>query len=168
MRDDGPGRVDGRRQPRPRTRWPDVAKQGIWLDHGRVRQIGPIDDIIPAYKKSVQRPRRRRRNLLHVRPAAQNLCRTKDQPVILDHPLLFDSYLRPMVWGPPAGGGFRKPLPDSGPYGEAWEVTDHASHSSRVSRGPLEGRTLRELMTHSCASRCSDPPHADTRLSHSW
>src|SRR5262249_53909544 len=32
------------------------------------------------------------------------------------------------------------------PYGEAWEVSDHASHSSRVAGGPLAGRTLRELM----------------------
>jgi mannose-6-phosphate isomerase len=52
-----------------------------------------------------------------------------------------------MVWG-----GRRlaevlgKPLPGSDPYGEAWEVSDHASHSSRVANGPLAGHTLRVLM----------------------
>src|SRR5262245_22994432 len=52
-----------------------------------------------------------------------------------------------MVWG-----GRRlaevlgKRLPSDEPYGESWEVSDHASHSSRVNRGPLTGRTLRDLM----------------------
>jgi mannose-6-phosphate isomerase len=39
-----------------------------------------------------------------------------------------------------------KPLPGSEPYGEAWEVSDHASHSSRVAEGPLAGQTLGDLM----------------------
>src|SRR5437763_8788678 len=53
-----------------------------------------------------------------------------------------------MVWG-----GRRladvlgKRLPSDEPYGESWEISDHASHSSRVDRGPLAGRTLHELMT---------------------
>lgn len=65
----------------------------------------------------------------------------------MDGPLLFDSYLRPMVWG-----GRRlaevlgKPLPGPEPYGEAWEISDHASHSSRVAHGPLAGQTLHQLM----------------------
>src|SRR5947207_12899255 len=52
-----------------------------------------------------------------------------------------------MVWG-----GRRlaelmgKPLPGAEPYGEAWEISDHASHSSRVAHGPLAGLTLRQLM----------------------
>ena len=43
-----------------------------------------------------------------------------------------------MVWG-----GRRlekvlgKPLPGSEPYGEAWELSDHVSHSSRIADGPL-------------------------------
>ncbi len=66
---------------------------------------------------------------------------------MLDQPLHFDSYLRPMVWG-----GRRlaevlgKPLPGSEPYGEAWEISDHASHSSRVAQGEFAGQTLRDLM----------------------
>jgi mannose-6-phosphate isomerase len=67
--------------------------------------------------------------------------------MVFEQPLHFDPYLRPMVWG-----GRRlaemlgKSLPSDEPYGEAWEVSDHASHSSRVSRGPLAGQTLRDLM----------------------
>jgi mannose-6-phosphate isomerase len=63
-------------------------------------------------------------------------------------PLHFDAYLRPMVWG-----GRRladvlgKHLPGDEPYGEAWEVSDHPTHSSRVNRGPLSGLSLRTLMT---------------------
>ena len=65
----------------------------------------------------------------------------------MDEPLLFESHLRPMVWG-----GRRladvlgKELPGAGPYGEAWEISDHASHASRVCRGRFAGRTLRQLM----------------------
>jgi mannose-6-phosphate isomerase len=57
-----------------------------------------------------------------------------------------------MVWG-----GRRlaevlgKPLPTAERYGEAWEVSDHASHSSCVDHGPLAGHTLRDLMR-----RCRD------------
>lgn len=62
-------------------------------------------------------------------------------------PIYFDSFLRPMVWG-----GRRleallgRPLPSSEPYGEAWQVSDHPVHHSRVRQGPLAGRTLRTLM----------------------
>src|SRR5437763_7310874 len=67
--------------------------------------------------------------------------------VVLDQPLHFEPYLRPMVWG-----GRRlaevlgRPLPGPGPFGEAWEVSDHVSHFSRVASGPLAGLTLRDLM----------------------
>ena len=62
-------------------------------------------------------------------------------------PLRFTPYLRPLVWG-----GRRladvlgRPLPTPGPYGEAWEVSDHPSHQTVVAEGPRAGRTLRELM----------------------
>jgi mannose-6-phosphate isomerase len=54
-----------------------------------------------------------------------------------------------MVWG-----GRRlaevlgKPLPENLPYGEAWEISDHASHASRIDRGPLAGKTIRDLMKY--------------------
>jgi mannose-6-phosphate isomerase len=54
-----------------------------------------------------------------------------------------------MVWG-----GRRlqevlgKELPTPEPYGEAWEISDHASHHSVVARGALAGTTLHDLMQH--------------------
>src|SRR5437773_1322940 len=33
-----------------------LCERGIWLDHGRVRQTGPIREVIAAYKASVQGP----------------------------------------------------------------------------------------------------------------
>jgi mannose-6-phosphate isomerase len=52
-----------------------------------------------------------------------------------------------MVWGGRRlGEALGKPLPDAGPYGESWEVSDHASHRSVVCDGPAVGRTLRELL----------------------
>jgi mannose-6-phosphate isomerase len=67
-------------------------------------------------------------------------------------PLRFLPYLRPMVWG-----GRRladvlgKPLPGKEPYGESWEISDHALHHSEVATGPWAGRTLRQLMEQECA-----------------
>ncbi len=62
-------------------------------------------------------------------------------------PLLFEPYLRPMVWG-----GRRleeklgKTLPDSQTYGESWEVSDHPKHHSVVANPSFAGKTLRQLM----------------------
>ncbi len=65
----------------------------------------------------------------------------------MDGPLHFESFLRPMVWGGRRlAAVLGKRLPGDGPYGEAWEVSDHPVHSSRVDRGPLAGRALRDLM----------------------
>lgn len=61
----------------------------------------------------------------------------------MNSPLRFRPYLRPMVWG---GRGLAdhlgKALPTTETYGEAWEISDHASHHS-VSG---DGRTLRQVM----------------------
>jgi ABC-type polysaccharide/polyol phosphate transport system ATPase subunit len=44
-----------------------LCDRGVWLDHGRVRAEGPIDDVIDAYTESVQGPpkedRQRRRKV---------------------------------------------------------------------------------------------------------
>jgi mannose-6-phosphate isomerase len=54
-----------------------------------------------------------------------------------------------MVWGGRRlAGVLGKHLPTSEPYGEAWDVTDHAMHRSVVTSGPQKGRTLRDLMEH--------------------
>jgi mannose-6-phosphate isomerase len=52
-----------------------------------------------------------------------------------------------MVWGGRRLGELLgKPLTSDAPHGESWEISDHASHHSRVVSGPAQGRTLRELM----------------------
>ena len=41
------------------------------------------------------------------------------------------------------------PLPDDGPIGEAWLLSDRVDHPSRVAEGPLKGQTLGEVLTRS-------------------
>jgi mannose-6-phosphate isomerase len=61
-------------------------------------------------------------------------------------PLVFAPFLRPTVWGGQnLAELFGKPLPDSGRYGESWEISSHPLHVSRVAEGPLQGRLLSEL-----------------------
>jgi mannose-6-phosphate isomerase len=65
----------------------------------------------------------------------------------MSYPLRFESFLRPMVWGGRAlATRLHKRLPTDEPYGEAWEVSDHALHRSVVAEGAWRGRTLRQLM----------------------
>jgi mannose-6-phosphate isomerase len=69
---------------------------------------------------------------------------------LLNEPLRFEPYLRPMVWGGRRlAEALGRPLPTGDAYGEAWVISDHASHRSVVADGPLAGRTLRGLMEHS-------------------
>jgi mannose-6-phosphate isomerase len=64
----------------------------------------------------------------------------------MDTPLRFTPFLRPMVWGGRRLEQLGKALPTSELYGEAWEISDHPVHRSRVAAGPLEGQSLRQLM----------------------
>jgi len=65
----------------------------------------------------------------------------------VDWPLRFVPYLRPMVWGGRAlADVLGKSLPDSGPYGESWELSDHPLHYSIAVSPPWTGRSLRQLM----------------------
>lgn len=61
-------------------------------------------------------------------------------------PLFFDSFYRPQVWG---GRGLShllgRPLAGEGPYGEAWDLSSHALHISKVVDGPNAGRSLSDL-----------------------
>jgi mannose-6-phosphate isomerase len=67
---------------------------------------------------------------------------------MVNTPLRFAPFLRPMVWGGRRlGRVLGKVLPDEQPYGESWEVSDHPSHHSVVAGGPQRGRTLHELMS---------------------
>jgi mannose-6-phosphate isomerase len=63
----------------------------------------------------------------------------------VDAPLRFRPFLRPLVWGGRRlGEVLHKSLPATGSFGEAWEVSDHASHHSSLDG--KDGRTLRDLM----------------------
>ncbi len=60
-------------------------------------------------------------------------------------PLVFTPYARPQIWGERRlERHLGKALP-SGTFGEAWEISAHAHHVSRVAEGPLAGTLLDEL-----------------------
>ncbi len=67
------------------------------------------------------------------------------QSIVID-PLVFDTYLRPQVWG---GRGLKqhlgRDLPQECPYGESWDLSPLSSNVSRVIEGPLSGRDLNDL-----------------------
>jgi mannose-6-phosphate isomerase len=60
-------------------------------------------------------------------------------------PLVFSPYARPQIWGERRlERHLGKTLP-SGTFGEAWELSAHPHHVSRVAEGPLAGSPLDEL-----------------------
>src|SRR5438132_800494 len=61
-------------------------------------------------------------------------------------PLRFEPFLRLMPWGGRGLQSLGKHLPGGEPYGESWEVSDHALAQSIVAEGPWAGQTLRSLM----------------------
>jgi mannose-6-phosphate isomerase len=64
------------------------------------------------------------------------------------YPLLFEPFLRPMPWGGKRLAGWvQVPFPANERIGEAWLLSDHKLHTSRIMNGPLAGGTLHELMT---------------------
>ena len=58
------------------------------------------------------------------------------------YPLMFDHIYKEKVWGGRRLEQLGRQLPEGGPIGESWDVTD----SSRVRNGPLAGQTLAELV----------------------
>lgn len=62
-------------------------------------------------------------------------------------PLIFEPIFKPKIWG-----GRRlesvlgKKLPQGEPIGESWEIADLENDQSVVSRGPMKGKTLRNLI----------------------
>ena len=61
-------------------------------------------------------------------------------------PLIFEPYLRPVVWGGrKLGDVLGKSLPSDAAYGESWELSPHPQHVSRVAEGPLAGHTLERV-----------------------
>jgi mannose-6-phosphate isomerase len=69
-----------------------------------------------------------------------------NEPPGVDEPLVFDSFFRPQIWG-----GRRlaellhKPLRAGAAIGEAWDLSAHPLHVSRVCEGPWAGTSLEEL-----------------------
>lgn len=65
-----------------------------------------------------------------------------------DYPLLFEPILQERLWG---GAKlqelFGRPVPEKTRIGESWEISDRPGAESCVRNGPLQGRTLRQLMT---------------------
>jgi mannose-6-phosphate isomerase len=63
------------------------------------------------------------------------------------YPLRFEPIYQYRLWGGRRLGNLlTAPLPGDDPIGEAWVLSDRDDHASRVADGPLEGRTLGELL----------------------
>jgi mannose-6-phosphate isomerase len=63
------------------------------------------------------------------------------------YPLRFEPIYQYRIWGGRRLATLlREPLPNGGPVGEAWILSDRADHPSRVAEGPLKGWTLGQLM----------------------
>jgi mannose-6-phosphate isomerase len=62
------------------------------------------------------------------------------------YPLRFDPIFQYRLWGGrKLGDWMNKPMPE-GPIGEAWILSDRADHASKVVDGPLQGKTITDLM----------------------
>jgi mannose-6-phosphate isomerase len=63
------------------------------------------------------------------------------------YPLRFEPIYQYRLWGGRRLSGLLSaPLPDDGPIGEAWVLSDRIDHQSRVASGPLKGQTLGQVM----------------------
>ncbi len=63
------------------------------------------------------------------------------------YPLRFEPIYQYRLWGGRRLGALlTAPLPDDGPIGEAWVLSDRTDHPSRVADGPLKGRTISQLL----------------------
>jgi mannose-6-phosphate isomerase len=68
------------------------------------------------------------------------------------YPLRFAPIFQYRLWGGRSLADWVGMLPGDGPIGEAWLLSDRAEHPSRVANGPLEGRTITELIARSPAA----------------
>ena len=60
-------------------------------------------------------------------------------------PLVFTSYPRPQIWGERRLERHLGKRCRRARFGEAWEISAHPHHVSRVAEGPLAGSPLDEL-----------------------
>ncbi len=101
-----------------------------------------------------------RRTFADHRSAFPQLGRVGDQ---VSTPLCFTSQLMPRIWGGRALAEIlQHPLPDQGPYGEAWELSCLENHVSRVADGPHARNSLADLWTAYHSDLTGDQGTADT------
>jgi mannose-6-phosphate isomerase len=63
------------------------------------------------------------------------------------YPVRFEPIYQYRPWGGRRLSGLLStPLPNDGPIGEAWALSDRDDFQSQVANGPLKGRTIRDLM----------------------
>ena len=63
------------------------------------------------------------------------------------YPLRLEPQYQYRLWGGRHLAGLLvKPLPNDGPIGEAWILSDREDHASRIADGPLQGHTLGQVM----------------------
>ena len=69
---------------------------------------------------------------------------------MLLYPLRFEPIYQYRLWGGRRlADVLTAPLPNDGPIGEAWVLSDRDDHQSRVANGPLQGQTLGQLLKQS-------------------
>ncbi len=65
------------------------------------------------------------------------------------YPLTFTPLLKERIWGGrKLERLFQKPLPETIPIGESWEISDRPGDVSVIDAGPLRGKDLRWVMQH--------------------
>ena len=83
----------------------------------------------------------------------------------MNQPLRFHAFSRPMVWGGrKLASHLDKNLPNEGPHGESWELSDHPNHLSIVTEGPFKDKTLRDLMNDHKQSILGHPSSKHARF----
>ncbi len=66
------------------------------------------------------------------------------------YPLRFEPIYQYRLWGGRRlANWLTAPLPDDGPIGEAWLLSDRDDHASMVANGPLKGHTLTQVIEES-------------------
>ncbi|WP_050058653.1 type I phosphomannose isomerase catalytic subunit [Silvibacterium bohemicum] len=66
------------------------------------------------------------------------------------YPLRFEPIYQYRLWGGRRLASLLSaPLPDDGPIGEAWILSDRDDHPSKIANGPLQGQTIGRVMQQS-------------------
>ena len=66
------------------------------------------------------------------------------------YPLRFEPIYQYRLWGGRRLAGLlTAPLPNDGPIGEAWVLSDRDDHASKIANGPLQGQAIGQVMEQS-------------------